>query len=148
MLRGRCYLMLEVLIQCSVQPDNWLILQKNFYTSIAFGLTEHHELNNSSYLFAILILLWGLLHINSSNSLRLSGKIHNAKSTIILKTGYCVLQIMKHFTLFYFRELTSTFTKLESLVQIEMENLEENIIKLDQEITRLEEIKNKSITLR
>ena len=80
--------------------------------------------------------------------MRLSGKIHNAKSPIILKTGYCVLQIMKHFTLFYFRELTSTFTKLESLVQIEMENLEENIIKLDQEITRLEEIKNKSITLR
>ena len=52
----------------SVQPENWLILQRNFYTSIAFGLTEHHELNNSSYLFAILILLWGLLHINSSNS--------------------------------------------------------------------------------
>ena len=80
--------------------------------------------------------------------MRLSGKIHNAKSPIIFKNGYCVLQIMKHFTLFYFRELTSTFTKLESLVQIEMENLEENIIKLDQEITRLEEIKNKSITLR
>ena len=78
----------------------------------------------------------------------LSGKIHNAKSTIILKTGYSVLQIMKHFTLFYFRELTSTFTKLESLVQREVENLEENIIKLDKEITRLEEIKNKSITLR
>ena len=48
--------------------NNWLILQRNFYTSIAFGLTEHHELNNSSYLFAILILLWGLRHINSSNS--------------------------------------------------------------------------------
>ena len=80
--------------------------------------------------------------------MRLSGKIHNAKSTIILKTGYCVLQIMKHFTLFYFRELTSTFTKLESLVQREMENLEENIIKLDKEITRLEKIENKSIILR
>ena len=80
--------------------------------------------------------------------MRLSGKMHNAKSTIILKTGFCVLQIMKHFTLFYFRELTSTFKKLESLVQIEMENLEENIIKLDQEITRLEKIENKSIILR
>ena len=55
---------------------------------------------------------------------------------------------MKHFTLFYFRELTSTFTKLESLVQREMENLEENIIKLDKEITRLEKIENKSIILR
>ena len=66
--RRRCYLILKVLIQCSVQPDNWLILQRNFYTSIAFGLTEHHELNNSSYLFAILILLWGLLRINSSSS--------------------------------------------------------------------------------
>ncbi|CAH3150194.1 unnamed protein product [Pocillopora meandrina] len=40
------------------------------------------------------------------------------------------------------RELTSTIATLESLVQREMENLEENIIKLDQEITRLEKIKN------
>lgn len=80
--------------------------------------------------------------------IRLSGKMHNAKSTIILKTGFCVLQIMKHFTLFYFRELTSTFTKLESLVQREMENLEESIINLDKEITRLEKIENKSIILR
>ncbi|XP_066024297.1 mitofusin-2 isoform X2 [Pocillopora verrucosa] len=46
------------------------------------------------------------------------------------------------------QELTSTFTKLESLVQREMENLEENIIKLDKEITRLEKIENKSIILR
>ena len=74
---------------------------------------------------------------------RLGDKIYNnAKYPIVLKTCYCVLQIKKHFILFYFRELTSTIAKLESLVQREVENLKENIIKLDKEITRLEKIKN------
>ena len=74
---------------------------------------------------------------------RFGDKIHNnAKSPITSdkETFY--------FILFYFRELTSTIAKLESLVQREVENLKENIIKLDKEITRLEEIKNDAIILR
>ena len=67
MPRKHCYLLLKVLIKWTVQPDNGLILQRNFYTSITFGLTEYHVLNNSSYLlFAILILFLGLLRINTS----------------------------------------------------------------------------------
>ena len=62
----QCYLVLKVLIKRTVQPDNGLILQRNFHILATFGLTERHVLNNSSYLFAILILLWGLLRINSS----------------------------------------------------------------------------------
>ena len=96
MPRKRCDLILKVLIQCSVQPDNWLILQRNFYTSIVFGLTEHRELNTC-------LLFWSCYEdycilIPLVHDMRLSGKIHNAKSSIILKTGYCVLQIKKHFT--------------------------------------------------
>ena len=53
-----------------------------------------------------------------------------------------LLQIKKHFILFYFRELKSAIKELEPLVQREVENLKENIIKLDKEITRLEKIEN------
>ena len=49
---------------------------------------------------------------------------------------------MKHFILFHFRELTSIFAKLNSLVQRAKENLEENIIELYKEIRRLEKIEN------
>ena len=59
-----------------------------------------------------------------------------------------LLQITKHFILFHFRELTSTFAKLNSLVQRAKENLEENIIELYKEITRLEKIENDAKILR
>ena len=59
-----------------------------------------------------------------------------------------LLQIKKHFILFHFRELTSTFAKLNSLVQRAKENLEENIIELYKEITRLEKIENDAKILR
>ena len=59
-----------------------------------------------------------------------------------------LLQIMKHFILFHFRGLTSTFAKLNSLVQRAKENLEENIIELYKEITRLEKIENDAKILR
>lgn len=55
---------------------------------------------------------------------------------------------MKHLILFHFRELTSTFAKLKSLVQRAKENLEENIIELYREITRLEKIENDAKILR
>ena len=47
-----------------------------------------------------------------------------------------------------FRELTSTFVKLKSLVQRAKETLEENIIDLYKEITRLEKIENDAKILR
>ena len=50
--------------------------------------------------------------------------------------------------LIYFRELTSTFVKLKSLVQRAKETLEENIIELYKEITRLEKIENDAKILR
>ena len=59
-----------------------------------------------------------------------------------------LLQIKKHLILFHFRELTSTFAKLKSLVQRAKENLEENIIELYREITRLEKIENDAKILR
>ena len=46
------------------------------------------------------------------------------------------------------RELTSTFAKLKSLVHRAKENLEENIIELYKEITRLEKIENDAKILR
>ena len=48
----------------------------------------------------------------------------------------------------HFRELTSTFVKLKSLVQRAKETLEENIIDLYKEITRLEKIENDAKILR
>ena len=50
--------------------------------------------------------------------------------------------------LIYFRELTSTFVKLKSLVQRAKETLEENIIELYKEITRLEKIESDAKILR
>ena len=44
--------------------------------------------------------------------------------------------------------MTSTFAKLKSLVQRAKENLEENIIELYKEITRLEKIENDAKILR
>ena len=52
------------------------------------------------------------------------------------------------FDAFCFRELTSTFVKLKSLVQRAKETLEENIIDLYKEITRLEKIENDAKILR
>ncbi|XP_066025138.1 mitofusin-2-like isoform X2 [Pocillopora verrucosa] len=46
------------------------------------------------------------------------------------------------------QELTSTFAKLESLVQREAKNLKEKIFKLDKEITRLQKIGNDAKILR
>ena len=44
--------------------------------------------------------------------------------------------------------MTITFAKLESLVQREVKNLKEKIIKLDKEITRLQKIENDAKILR
>ena len=64
-----------------------------------------------------------------------------------LLTGGCRLSCL-FFSLFYFRELTSTFVKLKSLVQRAKEELEERIIELCKEITRLEKIENDAKILR
>lgn len=47
-----------------------------------------------------------------------------------------------------FRELTSSFVRLKSLVQRAKETLEEDIIELCKEITRLEKIENDAKILR
>ena len=84
----------------------------------------------------------------SARSLLMSRYFNGLAIRYITMPNPRLLQIKKHFILFYFRELTSTIARLESLVQREVENLKENIIKLDKEITRLEKIKNDAITLR
>lgn len=55
---------------------------------------------------------------------------------------------MSNLFLYYFRELSSSFVKLKSLVQRAKETLEEDIIELYKEITRLEKIENDAKILR
>ena len=62
--------------------------------------------------------------------------------------GHIGTQDHFNFDEFCFRELTSTFVKLKSLVQRAKETLEENIIDLYKEITRLEKIENDAKILR
>ena len=62
--------------------------------------------------------------------------------------GHIGTQDHFNFDAFCFRELTSTFVKLKSLVQRAKETLEENIIDLYKEITRLEKIENDAKILR
>ena len=62
--------------------------------------------------------------------------------------GHIGTQDLLNFDAFCFRELTSTFVKLKSLVQRAKETLEENIIDLYKEITRLEKIENDAKILR
>ena len=112
-------------------------------------------LNQHILLSEVGVMLGGRFapRLTLANIIRTFGHLLNCRSFMFLNNHafavqMCLTDWFRFFLLFYCRELTSTFVKLKSLVQRAKETLEENIIELYKEITRLEKIENDAKILR